>query len=234
MKVLDLDMDFFLSGPCPCAPLGCRPPEGTATVWSEKDVRAFLEEHCGLSKEHRVRGAVFETHDQALEYWMYRHIEHALDFPFDCVHVDTHSDLAFGPPGPDFVLKAVLTRQPNVRPALAAYRSGKKLDEANYLLFAIAFRWIKSLYYVKNPRSMEDVPPRILNEAGHVFLRSDVSALMERMNGIEPVVFFKETRDWTTFQETDFSFATLAQSPRYAPASADWIMDVFREYIDQI
>lgn len=29
----------------------------------------------------------------------------------------------------------------------------------------------------------------------------------------------------------DFDFAVLAQSPNYTPASADFIMDIFREYI---
>lgn len=32
----------------------------------------------------------------------------------------------------------------------------------------------------------------------------------------------------------DFDFAVIAQSPNYTPASADYIMDVFREYIDEI
>ncbi len=38
-----------------------------------------------------------------------------LSAPFDVVH-DTHSDLAFGPPGTD-LLKAVLTRRPDARGA---------------------------------------------------------------------------------------------------------------------
>ena len=32
----------------------------------------------------------------------------------------------------------------------------------------------------------------------------------------------------------DFDFAVLAQSPNYTPASADFIMDIFREYIEEI
>lgn len=32
----------------------------------------------------------------------------------------------------------------------------------------------------------------------------------------------------------DFDFALLAQSPNYTPASADFIMDIFREYIEEI
>ena len=32
----------------------------------------------------------------------------------------------------------------------------------------------------------------------------------------------------------DFDFVLLAQSPNYTPESADFIMDVFREYIQEI
>ena len=84
-----------------------------------------------------------------------------LSAPFDVVHVDTHSDLAFGPPGTDFVLKAVLTRRPDARAALEAYRAGKKLDEANYLLFALAFRWISRLIVCAQPEIASGYPRRI-------------------------------------------------------------------------
>lgn len=31
----------------------------------------------------------------------------------------------------------------------------------------------------------------------------------------------------------DFDFIVMAQSPNYTPASADFIMDIFREYMDE-
>ena len=118
MKVLDLDMDFFLSDACPLAPLGERPSENCAQPYTDEQVIAFLEEQCGLSREHPVPGLIFDTHDKALDFWRARMREGVLNAPFDVVHVDTHSDLAFGPPGTDFVLKAVLTRNPKSREAL--------------------------------------------------------------------------------------------------------------------
>lgn len=48
MKVLDLDMDFFLTDACPLAPLGERPPESCARPYGDEQVIAFLEEQCGL------------------------------------------------------------------------------------------------------------------------------------------------------------------------------------------
>ena len=231
VKVLDLDMDFFLSGPCPLASPGERPPEDAASAWSEEEVRCFLEENCGLSRRRPIPGRVFETHDRALDFWRELMDSGRLKAPFICAHVDTHSDLAFGPPGPDFVLMAVLSRRPEARADLAAYREGKKLDEANYLLFAAAFRWLSELTYVRNPKSLRDVPPRLLDGDGNLFLRSPVSALMEGTNGREPAVRFRQEDDWRAFSDEGFAFASLAQSPRYAPARADFIMDVFREYI---
>lgn len=104
---------------------------------------------------------------------------------------------------------------------MEAYRAGKKLDEANYLLFALAFRWVSRLVYVRNPRSHQDIPAQLLNEAGDIHLRSDISALMEGLNGREPIFPFEVFDVYRLFAETGYDFVTVAQSPRYAPASSD-------------
>ena len=234
MKVLDLDMDFFLTDACPLAPLGERPPERCAQPYDDAEVIRFLEEQCGLSREHPVPGAIFDTHDKALDFWAARLADGTLSAPFEVVHVDTHSDLAFGPPGPDFVLKAVLTRAPRARATIDSYRAGVKLDEANYLLFALAFCWISRLTYVRNPKSREDVPAHLLGDPKHIRLTSDIARLMEGRNGREPEIPFFRVDDYRTFHETGFDFVTLAQSPRYAPASADRIMALVRPYIQEI
>jgi len=231
VKVLDLDMDFFLTDACPLAPLHERPDESCAAPYADEEVVRFLEEQCGLSRAHPLPGAIFDTHDKALDFWLSRMRAGELNAPFEVAHVDTHSDLAFGPPGPDFVLKAVLTRKPETRAALDAYRHGVKLDEANYLLFALAFRWISSLTYVRNPRSWRDVPPCLMEDAGHIRLTSDIAALMEGVNGREPAIPFEQVDDYHAFSQTGFDFVTLAQSPRYAPSSADRIIALVRSYI---
>ena len=231
MRVLDLDMDFFLSGPCPLAALGERPDEACASVWSEAEVVGFLEEQCGLSSEHPVPGAIFDTHDKALEYWAARLEEGNLTAPFEVVHVDTHSDLAFGPPGTNFVLNVVLSRHPSIRADIEAYKKAVELDEANYLLFALAFRWVSRLSYVRNPKSHQDIPKQLLNLNGDIHLRSFISQMMEGKNGKEPVIPFDVYDDYTQFNTKGYDFVTMAQSPRYAPASADKIMKIMERYI---
>jgi len=233
MRVLDLDMDFFLSGPCPLAKLGERPDESCAEAWSDEAVIRFLEEQCGLSCEHPVPGAIFDTHDKALDFWAARFADGSLSVPFEVVHVDTHSDLAFGPPGTGYVLNVVLSRFPGQRIAIEDYRKAVELDEANYLLFALAFRWISRLSYVRNPKSHQDIPAQLLDQAGNIHLRSFISAMMEGKNGKEPVVPFGVYDDYRAFRQTGYDFVTMAQSPRYAPRSADRIMEIVRRYITE-
>lgn len=231
MRVLDLDMDFFLSGPCPLAPLGQRPDESCASVWSDEEIVRFLEEQCGLSSEQPVPGAIFDTHDKALDYWQARLDEGKLQAPFEVVHVDTHSDLAFGPPGTGYVLNVVLSRLPEQRADIALYRKGVELDEANYLLFALAFRWISRLSYVRNPKSHQDIPAQLLDGEGNIHLRSFISQMMEGKNGREPVIPFDVYDDYRQFRQTGYDFVTMAQSPRYAPRSADRIMEIVGRYV---
>lgn len=231
MRVLDLDMDFFLSDPCPLAPLGERPDESCADVWSDEDVTRFLEQQCGLSVERPVPGAIFDTHDKALDFWAARLEDGSLCAPFEVVHVDTHSDLAFGPPGTNYVLNVVLSRLPFQRAQIGQYRAGTELDEANYLLFALAFRWVNRLSYVRNPKSHQDIPRHLLDSDGNIHLRSFISQMMEGKNGREPVIAFEVYDDYRTFKQHDYDFVTMAQSPRYAPESADRIMEIVRRYI---
>ena len=231
MRVLDLDMDFFLSAPCPLAPLGERPDETSAEPWSEEAVVRFLEDQCGLSRKAPVPGAIFDTHDKALDFWAARLADGSLSAPFEVVHVDTHSDLAFGPPGTGYVLNVVLSRLPEQRPAIDVYRQAVELDEANYLLFALAFRWISRLSYIRNPQSHQDIPRQLLGGEGNLLLGSFVSRMMEGKNGKEPVIPFDVYDDYTQFHQTGYDFVTMAQSPRYAPQSADRIMEIVRRYI---
>ena len=235
MRVLDLDMDFFLSAPCPLAKPGERPDESCAEVWSDEDVVRFREEQCGLRCEHPLPGAIFDTHDKALDFWQARLADGSLQSPFDVVHVDTHSDLAFGPPGTNYVLNVVLnvvlSRRAQQRAAIDAYREAVELDEANYLLFALAFRWISRLAYVRNPKSHQDIPKQLLDGEGNIHLRSFISQMMEGMNGREPVIPFDVYDDYRRFKQDGFDFVTMAQSPRYAPKSADRIMEIVRRYI---
>ena len=234
MRVLDIDLDFFLNDCCPLAEPGARPELNGHEPWPEARVRSFLERGCGLSESRRIPGAVFETHDLALDFWLDRMRAGELTAPFWVTHVDAHSDLGIGYPGPGNVLNGVLPQKPEIRPDLGRYYRIRQLTEANYLLFALAFRWISVLENVRNPRSRADIPPQILlpDRPDRIRLRSFAADLLEAVNGPEPEIPFLVYPDYASYSAPGpFDFMTLAVSPRYAPKEAEALIPVISGYM---
>ncbi len=237
MRVLDIDLDFFLADCCPLAEPGMRPVLGGHEPWSETQTAVFLEKQCGLSARRPIPGTIFETHDYALRCWEKLIRENRLSVPFRVTHIDAHSDLGIGRPGPAFVLNTVLAQEPSRRMDLERYYAQRQLDEANYLLFALAFRLISELDNVRNPRSRPDIPKEILLPGRNdtIRLNSFVSRLLEGKNGPEPEIPFHVYHDYTSFRaDGNFDLMTVAVSPRYAPREADRLLKVFEKYIKPI
>ena len=232
-RVLDIDLDYFLADCCPLTAVGERPILAGHEPWESADVRAFLEKQCLLSVERPIPGRVFETHDGALRYWTELMDRGELTAPFHVTHVDAHSDLGIGHPGPGYVLYNVLSLLPQRRLELDRFYREKKLDEANYLLFALAARIVGSLDNVRRPFSREDVPSQILiADGGHIRLPQSFPDLFERVNGPEPLIPYREYKeDGSFFAAAPYDFVSLAISPRYAPAAADALVPIFQEYM---
>jgi len=231
-RVLDIDLDYFLAECCPLADAGQRPLLEGHEPWAADRVRRFLEKNCLLSREHPLPGRVFETHDGALTYWRELMDRGELKAPFHVTHVDAHSDLGIGYPGPGYVLYNMLALPPHRRLELERFYQERKLDEANYLLFALAARMIGSLENVRRPFSRNDVPERILLDDGHIRLPQAFPDLFERMNGPEPIIPYREYKEDGSFlAAASYDFVSLAISPRYAPREADKLIPVFEAYM---
>ncbi|MBQ6235871.1 MAG: UPF0489 family protein [Clostridia bacterium] len=235
MWVLDLDLDFFLSDCCPLAPKGKRPSADCASPWTEAAVTAFLEGGLGLDARRPIPGRITETHDGALAFWQERMDAGTLSKPFSAVHVDAHADLGIGKPGPGFVLNNVLGIPPKERDEFSRYYAQKQLDEANYLLFALAFRWIDALTLVRDPFSRPDLPP-FCERGGEGYrpirLCSFVSKLFEERYGPEPEIPLTVYNDpGAVHIREPFACMNLAISPRYAPQEADALVPVIARYM---
>ena len=232
-RVLDIDLDFFLADCCPLAGPGQRPTLRGREPWAAEDVRLFLENSCELSRERPVPGRVFLTHDGALRYWAELMERGALQAPFHVTHVDAHSDLGIGWPGPGYVLYNVLSLPPKRRLELDRFYREKKLDEANYLLFALAARIVGSLENVRRPFSKNDVPSQILTQSGTIIrLPQSFPDLFEKANGPEPLIPYHEYKEDGSFHAAaPYDFVSLAISPRYAPQEADGLIPIFQEYM---
>lgn len=235
MWVLDLDLDFFLNACCPLAKKGERPDSSCAKPWEPDAVAAFLENGLGLDPARPLPGRITETHDGALAFWKERMDAGRLGRPFSVVHVDAHADLGIGRPGPGFVLNNVLGIPPAERDVFSRYYAQKQLDEANYLLFALAFRWIDALTLVRAPFSKPDLPAFCKRGDGGyrpIRLESFVSGLFEGRYGAEPEIPLTVYDDPASVRIREpFSCVNLAVSPRYAPKEADRLIPVFERYM---
>lgn len=235
MQVLDLDLDFFLSDCCPLARPGERPDPSCAKPWPQDAVIEYLERNLGLDAQRPIPGVVTETHDGALRFWKHCMETELLAKPFSVVHVDAHADLGIGRPGPGFVLNNVLGIPPQARDSFEKYYAQKQLDEANYLLFALAFRWIDSLTLVRDPFSRPDLPAfAVRNGEGYqpIRLQSFVSDLFANSYGKEPEIPLRVFDDPLRYRaDGPFVCMNLARSPRYAPEAADALIPVIARYM---
>lgn len=100
MRVLDLDMDYFMKSVATFIGESetDRLPEDDYGdyVWTEREVRDFLENNLGLSKGNKIRGRVVAGHNESLFFWRELIEKGELTTPFDVIHVDSHADLGLG------------------------------------------------------------------------------------------------------------------------------------------
>lgn len=156
--ILDLDLDFFVWPPFRRRPEEARLPRSAwRRLASEVEVRLFLENRCNLSSRAPVSGSEAEEHQDAFRFWRQWIDDGRIIAPFKVVHVDAHSDLGSGMNrSPIFIETELLAKSIKERthPAFGS----DQLNSGNYLLGAIAARWISELVYVY-PADPTEVEP---------------------------------------------------------------------------
>ncbi len=246
MNVLDLDLDFFLSGIATRqAPKGKRLADELAP-WSEGEVRDFLEKQCGLTRSAPTPGAFVEEHDGVFKAWRNLILANRLRFPFDVVHVDAHADLGMGDGSWHYVSTDILHR-PEQERILPVEGGPSGLNQSNFLLFAIACRWIRELTFVYHPDckigpGLRDIPRTAMKNydvAGPFIqlkkLRSETPPGIRPEDGVivglEPEVPLHRMAGTEFRSGAKFDFVFLTRSPRYTPAAADALVPVILSYV---
>ena len=213
-------------------------------VWQEKRVRSFFENNLGLSASTKILGRIVSNHDGALYFWEELINQEKLTVPFSVLHIDAHADLGFGCIGNQTIVDTILSYPREYRKTRfcdGIEDDGRFLgiNMCNYLLFALAFGWVSDLTYCTNTllSSLDiskqfidySVKQRIDNgfETQIVLRKTDGSGRM-----VVPFRIIKQSRQFKCDRE--FDYVVLAQSPSFTPVSADYIMDVFRDYIIEI
>ena len=267
MKVLDLDMDYFMERVATDVPFEIvdRLPEEEygGFVWTERRIRQFLEENLGLSKQKKLPGRVVTGHNESLFFWEELIASKKLTIPFEVVHIDSHADLGLGCPTSHFLQSAFLTLPIETRKKIRSYEfndSNKEINIGDYLLWGLAYRMFSKITYCSNPKgesndycwdTLKDFHEELIwNDPVNNYIQLTFNKDMELpeydsseeykkqyLEGAlkEPEV---ELRIIPTVEDVkydgDFDFVVMAQSPNYTPASADFIIDIIKEYIIEI
>lgn len=265
MKVLDLDMDYFMTEIAHPSISSERLDEECfgSSVWPIDKVRQFLETNLGLSKEHKIPGRVVCGHNESLFFWEELIENGKLKEPFDIIHVDSHADLGLGGYSGNFMQSMFLTFPITIRRRIRDYEVDDRIEGINigdYLLWAIGYRMVSSIIYCANPNgnksdylweTLKDFHEENIDDmpvTNYIQLKYNKQMEMPQNNSSdvykskylagaikdpEVELLIIPTIEDVRFSG-DFDYAVLAQSPNYTPASADYIMDIFREYIEEI
>lgn len=272
MRVLDLDMDYFMKEPiydiAEDTNERLAEEDYAGDVWNENAVRKFLEQNLGLSRNCKRPGRIITGHNEAIGFWNELMKSGDLTCPFEVVHVDSHADLGLGLNTSDeHIAKNMLAYSVKERPYHTKYisLSGKQrsIGIGDYLLFAVAFRWISKIVYCGNPgnpaKKPDDYPHNIMKNfesepVGSEPVMNTIQLLYNPTDDIPcyddrdrikkyianskkepeiPLLIIPTIED-VKYKGDDFDFVLMAQSPNYTPASADYIIDIFKEYITEI
>ena len=255
VKFLDIDMDFFLYGVPSFIPSNCKARvDGSKYIpWSHEEIVSFLEYNLGLSKTRKIQGKIVTHHHEALYYWRDLIKSSKVSIPFEVIHVDSHADLGLGSSSWVFIFEKLLGLDIEIRADIENYKNiftdYKKPDIGDYLLFAIAFRWISKLTYICNPAEKgNDYLPYILKDCiepndkiqlpyNNKYKATNLNQPEKRRKYLdtsilEPEIPFEIIKNIDDVQYPgDFDIITFSISPNYTPKEADFIIQIMKEYI---
>lgn len=122
-----------------------------AETWESSEIEEFINNR--LNIRSRIPGRIITEHYDAYFFWRDLIQSGELHFPFKVDHIDAHADLGAGN---SFYLQ--LLNEVMHSPCEHRNLPMSKLDEGNYLLFALANQWISELKYIHHPLCNNDIP----------------------------------------------------------------------------
>jgi hypothetical protein len=238
-RILDIDLDFFVQ-PVVHWPEGdARAESGEHSVWSVERAVDFLTTQCRL--ESALPGFLTETHDEVFYRWRDAVEAGTLTPPFHVTHIDAHADLGLGDSGYMFLMTSLLFDPPERRWYPSPPPGVNGLNEANFLLYAIACRWIGSLEYVFGEGGGSDELFCVMegfdlhadriqlaamtDDAMHHLLISGSHGQTPPVSHLEPAIDYESGRWQDFYAEGPYDMVCLTRSPLYAPATADSLYD---------
>ena len=243
-RILDIDLDFFVEGAAHWREsTDDRLDAAEFPPWPRERALSFLEERCKLDRP--LPGFVVEHHGEMFTRWRSAIDEAILTPPFEVTHIDAHADLGLGDNGYVYLMTSLLFEPPEERRVPQTGDGG--LADGNWLIYAIACRWLAALTYVLNTESgppgdiltyvMEGFDPG----GRHIELPAMHKRELDKLPFGEPEVHHREPKvpftwmPWPAFTAPDpFDVVCLARSPGFTPRESDPLFDEIRErFIDE-
>ena len=244
MRVLHICLDYFIEPGSVWAGQGAaRLSDDHYRPWRPDAVREFLAAGFGLDPARPLPGSVVRAHEGPLAAWRAWIASGELVPPFDLVHLDAHSNLGAGDEGWFRVLGRLAhlprDRRAEVRP--------EGLTPENYLLFALAYGWLRSLTLVARPEWTPDVLPILFQdgdpEQGELEIRAYDPHLLERSFedpdmvewpapvSRDPAVPFRVVAGRAHEDPGGFDRIVVSHAEKYTPARADALLPVLGAYV---
>jgi hypothetical protein len=246
MRFLDIDLDAFLDGVAHWSSGDERLDPSEYKIWSEAQVREFLEFQCGLSRSAPIPGRFITHHDEAFDWWA--DLIAKTGQKLEITHVDAHADLGLGDASWYHMhsqhLHLPMSQRGNPT------RGNEALNLGSFLSYAVAAGWVSRLEYVYPDGEGNDLPVLLFKDCdpttGFFELKAlPLDVMNDLMNGrldfnkvptsraviVDPVVAFSMVEISKYRSNSPFDAGLLCQSPGYTPATADALISVIGEYI---
>lgn len=239
MRVLDIDLDFFLNYVAHERNDELERLSSDYIPWREQDVRRFLEYNCGLVPS--VPGRVVRSHHEAFFFWKELISSGQLKTPFELVHIDAHLDTGgWGhKEGGLFILNKLVHFPVKQRPNNINF-----MDAGNYLAFAVACHWLSSVTFVLHPEGTSEISFMIAKDFDSESGFFQISKFEKEIN----VQSIRETKRCTIDIEVPFKvlghedfnnkqafdFIVLSISPGFTPKESDALIPVIEKFITPI
>lgn len=232
IKVLNLDIDAFVTpialyrgpddGRLSAEDYSCRTPD---------EFRQYLEKGCGLSRTNKPRGCIVTQHDELFPVWRSLIASGDMESSVHLYHLDAHDDLGggLGDDSHEEVQSRVLLKPVESRPHVP----WSAMNSGNYLLYALACRWISALTLIRHPEDFQAVPKNLLSDDGkHIQLRPWSQGAPVTAASREPSIPLDVIPIDDFAMQEEPSWVFVATSPVFTPPASDALIEVVREYLD--
>lgn len=247
--MLDIDMDFFLNDIA--HGFMVRPGERLDGKefypWEETTFRRFLENQCLLSPVNRIKGRIIKDHHEAFFFWKELVEEGKITIPFEVTHVDAHSDTGTGDSGWVYIVKELNNFPIEERLQKLDF---SRVNLVNYLSFAMSCGWVSNVDFILHPNWSNDlswIHQKDCSDSSNSFqlkafdphiktsILGDATKKEElRPSHVDPVIPYTLTEVDDFLPTKSFDYLVFCQSPGYTPQSADYMLEVIKDYVDLI